>query len=251
MEPEPEPEPVDSVAAVAAGVAAGAQQIDESMSDIGDLMADMFGAVAVAIDGQAQGGPRAVVAARRRQRELDEQEQRDREAAEAAAAAGSAAPRVPGATAGRAAVTTPPRAGGVAGARGDARSGAAASGVRTAYSLACDIGSSAMACRAFAQRFLVDTCCCWRRAFLQRAGAAAWLSGRRAGVGGGLAADSRAAALGFIEEGRGRESAPAGTEPRGGASVAERVRTGDDGGGEAADTAARFWGARGLELGRR
>ena len=128
MEPEPEPEPVDSVAAVAAGVAAGAQQIDESMSDIGDLMADMFGAVAVAIDGQAQGGPRAVVAARRRQRELDEQEQRDREAAEAAAAAGSAAPRVPGATAGRAAVTTPPRAGGVAGARGDARSGAAASG---------------------------------------------------------------------------------------------------------------------------
>ena len=76
---EPELEPVDSVAAVAAGVAAGAQQIDDCMADIGDLMADMFGAVAVAIDGQAQGGPRAVVAARRRQRELDEQAQRDRE----------------------------------------------------------------------------------------------------------------------------------------------------------------------------
>ena len=70
---------VDSVAAVAAGVAAGAQQLDECMADIGDLMADMFGAVAVAIDGQAQGGPRAVVAARRRQRELDEQAQRSRE----------------------------------------------------------------------------------------------------------------------------------------------------------------------------
>ncbi len=78
-EMEPKAEPVDSVAAVAAGVAAGAQQIDECMADIGDLMADMFGAVAVAIDGQAQGGPRAVVAARRRQRELDEQAQRDRE----------------------------------------------------------------------------------------------------------------------------------------------------------------------------
>lgn len=88
---EPEEEPVDSVAAVAAGVAAGAQQIDECMADIGDLMADMFGAVAVAIDGQAQGGPRAVVAARRRQRELDEQAQRDRE--QALASADAATPR--------------------------------------------------------------------------------------------------------------------------------------------------------------
>ena len=79
MEPDVEPTTVDSVAAVAAGVAAGVQQLDECMADIGDLMADMFGAVAVAIDGQAQGGPRAVVAARRRQRELDEQAQRDKE----------------------------------------------------------------------------------------------------------------------------------------------------------------------------
>eukprot|EP01044_Picomonas_judraskeda_P018144 COSAG03_NODE_3540_length_1959_cov_2.626344_2_plen_168_part_00 len=99
---------VDSVAAVAAGVAAGAQQLDECMGDIGDLMADMFGAVAVAIDGQAQGGPRAVVAARRRQRELDEQAQRSRErdlASTAAAAAQDIAPSVgPAAALGRDAV---------------------------------------------------------------------------------------------------------------------------------------------------
>ena len=114
---EPEPEPVDTVAAVAAGVAAGADQIDESMSDIGDMMADMFGAVAIAIDGQAQGGPRAVVAARRRQRELDEQEQRDKDAAAAAALVAAGALRT--AEAG-ARVGTPPAA----------RSGAAASRAR-------------------------------------------------------------------------------------------------------------------------
>ena len=75
MEPAPEPEPEPD--------GGGGDENAADELDVNDLMADMLGAVAVAIDGQAQGGPRAVVAARRKQRELEE--------AQAAAAAAAAA----------------------------------------------------------------------------------------------------------------------------------------------------------------
>ena len=46
----------------------------EETGVVGDLMAGMLGEVAVAIEGEARGGPRAVIAARRRQREQEERE---------------------------------------------------------------------------------------------------------------------------------------------------------------------------------
>lgn len=230
---EHKPEVVDSVAAVAAGVAAGAQQIDESMADIGDLMADMFGAVAVAIDGQAQGGPRAVVAARRRQRELDEQAQRDRDKA-AAPTAGSAAV---------ANVAPPPRAAAAAhGASGPAdpvRPGAAASGCATRREpcvLACADRAS----------LLLTLACLPRSSQRPRLPTLQPSAQRQPSGCRALAADAGAASRAVVPgPGRGGQVAPTRGEPRRGDQAAKRVCARGGRGGEAAD--AHRPGSGGLE----